>query len=126
MGLKFSDVPNGLGAFPKVPLAGWAQIVAFCGLIENTGCFQGKQDIGIMKDASMTSEKGEPGNYGLGWIGAFNTIKPIPALRQRKLNAELANGRLAMVAILAMFFQNGTIGSTGPELSVRCLRSIAW
>merc|ERR1712061_773406 len=80
------------------------------------GFFQGKQKIGIMVDASMTSEKGEPGNYGLGWIGAFNTIKPVPALRQRKLNAELANGRLAMVAILAMLFQNGTIGSTGPEM----------
>merc|ERR1711963_496078 len=76
MGIKFSDVPNGLGAFSKVPLAGWLQIVAFCGLIENTGFFQGKQEIGIMKDASMTSAKGEPGNYGLGWIGAFNTIKP--------------------------------------------------
>jgi len=116
MGLKFSDVPNGLGAFSKVPLAGWAQIVAFCGFIENTGFFQGKQSIGWMTDASMTSAKGEPGNYGLGWIGAFNTLKPIPVLRQRKLNAELANGRLAMTAIMAMLFQNGTVGSTGPEM----------
>merc|ERR1712137_1038723 len=116
MGIKFSDVPNGLGAFSKVPLFGWLQIVAFCGYVEYTGFFQGKQEIGWGKDASMTSGKGEPGNYGLGWIGAFNTIKPIPALRQRKLNAELANGRLAMVAILAMFFQNGTFGTTGPEM----------
>merc|ERR1712190_490916 len=91
-------------------------IVAFCGYVENTGFFRGKQEIGIMKDASMTNEKGEPGNYGLGWIGSFNTLKPNPALRQRKLNAELANGRLAMVAIMAMLFQNGTIGSTGPEM----------
>merc|ERR1711948_253003 len=49
MGIKFSDVPNGLGAFSKVPLAGWAQIIAFCGYIEYTGFFRGKQDIGIMK-----------------------------------------------------------------------------
>merc|ERR1712039_1018991 len=114
LGIKFSDVPNGLGAFSKVPLAGWLQIVAFCGLIENTGfTFSQRKQIGWMKCASMN---GEPGNFGLGWIGAYNTLKPIPALRQRKLNAELANGRLAMVAILAMFFQTGTFGTTGPEM----------
>jgi hypothetical protein len=114
MDIKFSDVPNGLGAFSKVPLAGWLQIVAFCGLIENTGfTFSQRKQIGWMKCASMS---GEPGNFGLGWIGAYNTLKPIPALRQKKLNAELANGRLAMVAILAMFFQNGTFGTTGPEM----------
>merc|ERR1712060_998134 len=115
-GIKFSDVPNGLGAFSKVPAFGWLQIVAFCGFIENTAFFQGRQKIGFGVDASMTMEKGEPGNYGLGWIGAFNKIKPIPELRQRKLNAELANGRLAMTAIMAMLFQNGTVGSTGPEM----------
>merc|ERR1712050_202499 len=117
MDIRFSDVPNGLGALSKVPILGWAQIVTFCGWLECTGFTLGDaQKIGWMTDASMTSEKGEPGNYGLGWIGAFNSIQPNPALRQRKLNAELANGRLAMTAIMAMLFQNGTIGSTGPEM----------
>ena len=35
MGIKVSDVPNGLAAISKVPSAGWAQIPAygaFCGL----------------------------------------------------------------------------------------------
>merc|ERR1712232_1281035 len=62
-GIKFTDVPNGLGALSKVPLAGWAQIVLFCGI-----------------------------------LGAWNKYTPIPQLRKRKLNAELANGRLAMTA----------------------------
>merc|ERR1719471_1137009 len=31
--------------------------------------------------------------------------------RKTKLNAELANGRLAMVAIIGMFFQDGLTGS---------------
>merc|ERR1712032_1597744 len=70
LGIKFSDVPNGLGAFSKVPLARWLQIVAFCGLIENTGfTFTQRKPIGWMKCASMAG--GDPGNFGLGWIGSY-------------------------------------------------------
>merc|ERR1719511_412582 len=112
--LKFAEVPNGLAAFSKVPFLGWLQILAFCGALEATGWTLRKPaDIGYGRDASMA---GEPGNYGLGFLGAFNSIKSDPATRQRKLNAELANGRLAMVAILGMLFQNGTIGTTGPDM----------
>ena len=32
-------------------------------------------------------------------------------LKKKRLNAELANGRLAMVAIIGMFFQDGLTGS---------------
>ena len=72
MGIKFSDVPKGLVAFSKGRLAGWLQIVAFCGLIENTGfTVTQRKSVGWRKDASMTSEKGEPGNFSPGWIGAF-------------------------------------------------------
>merc|ERR1719205_451794 len=39
-----------------------------------------------------------------------------PERRRRSLNAELANGRLAMFAIMAMLFQNGVTGTTGPEM----------
>merc|ERR1712060_335122 len=37
-GIKFENIPNGLGAISKVPAFGWAQIVAFCGALE-TGFF---------------------------------------------------------------------------------------
>merc|ERR1711881_821920 len=40
-GLKFADVPNGLGALSKLPVLGGAQIIAFCGVIETTGFFSG-------------------------------------------------------------------------------------
>merc|ERR1740122_671012 len=39
-----------------------------------------------------------------------------PEKRKRSLNSELANGRLAMVAIMGMMFQNGWTGTTGPEM----------
>merc|ERR1712186_95211 len=113
-GIKFTDVPNGLGAFSKVPALGWFQIFAFCGALEITGwTFSKGQNIGVGKDASVN---GEPGNYGLGPLGFFNLIKKDPAQRARKLNAELANGRLAMIAIIGLFFQNGVTGTTGPEM----------
>eukprot|EP00411_Alexandrium_monilatum_P026235 CAMPEP_0175333562 /NCGR_PEP_ID=MMETSP0095-20121207/2345_1 /TAXON_ID=311494 /ORGANISM="Alexandrium monilatum, Strain CCMP3105" /LENGTH=309 /DNA_ID=CAMNT_0016630861 /DNA_START=67 /DNA_END=996 /DNA_ORIENTATION=- len=102
LGLKFSDVPNGFGAFSKVPLLGWAQIVIFAGMMEGR----------------FIENETEPGNYGFGNLGACGLLGPVadPAERARKLNAEIANGRLAMFAIIALFFQNGVTGSTGSEL----------
>merc|ERR1712071_337207 len=34
-----------------------------------------------------------------------------PELKTKRLNAEIANGRLAMMAIIGMFFQDGLTGS---------------
>merc|ERR1712073_149857 len=73
-GLKFADVPNGLGALSKVPFTGWVQMIAYAGFTE----FKANYD---------------------------------PETKTRRLNAELANGRLAMMAIIGMFFQNGLTGS---------------
>eukprot|EP00959_Pyramimonas_sp_CCMP1952_P034913 731255-Pyramimonas_sp.AAC.1 len=96
-GIQFSEVPNGLGALSKVPALGWLQIITLAGITE----------VQIYKDPV----KGEPGNYGAGFLG----VKSIgltsngftdPEYRKMKLNAELANGRLAMMAIIGMFFQD--------------------
>merc|ERR1719229_961202 len=94
-GLKFADVPNGLAALSKVPLNGWLQIVLFCGFYEFP---------------TYNSDRA-PGD--LGWKALTSDD---PEKLKGKLNAELANGRLAMVAIMGMLFQNGTVGSTGPEM----------
>merc|ERR1712038_609087 len=72
-GLKFEDIPNGLGAVSKVPAAGWLQIIAYFGFCEFSGGFEEE--------------------------------------KTKKLSAEIANGRLAMVAIIGMFFQDGLTGS---------------
>merc|ERR1712056_156377 len=93
-GVKFADVPNGLAALGKVPALGWVQIIFFAGIVE--GAF------GVTDDY----KNGTPGDYGWKVITSDD-----PAEKQKKLAAELANGRLAMVAIIGMFFQDGLTGS---------------
>merc|ERR1712117_773891 len=113
--LKFEDIPNGLGALSKVPLGGWAQILAYCFFCELEGFDPKEREAGA-----------------LGFKPPFLYTKD-PVLRTRRLNAEIANGRLAMMAIIGMFFQDGLTGSawgdwanyTGSPLRVapeRCSR----
>ena len=93
-------------------MLGGAQIIAFAGLIETTGFFQatsttdgrGPREGGFsMKDST---ESAEPGNYGVGFPNFLGKVED-PEARKSKLAAELANGRLAMMAIIGMFFQAG-------------------
>merc|ERR1719265_721522 len=100
-GVGFAEIPNGLGAVSKVPALGWCQIFALVGFTE----------LAIYNEI----KEGEPGNYGAGFLG-LNTfgLKAFiadPEVRKKKLNAEIANGRLAMMAIIGMFFQDGLTGS---------------
>merc|ERR1719352_529362 len=97
-GLAFADIPNGLKAAYAIPFAGWIQIVGFVGYLEISNL--GKEPSGI------------PGDYGAGSLGIPGGAKiEDPELKAKKLNAEIANGRLAMVAIIGMFFQDGLTGS---------------
>jgi len=112
LGLKFTDVPNGLGALSKIPLEGLLQIGLFAGHYEG---FFWRQAAGR-----------EPGDFeGYGFLGIgknfiFNFDSPTldPASRTKKLSAELANGRLAMVAIIGMFYQDGLTGSAWGDWSL--------
>merc|ERR1740121_1823574 len=92
MKLQFADIPNGLGALSKVPGVGWAQIFAYCAYCE------------LSQD--QTAGAGADQNFGFKAITSSD-----PATLSRKLNAEIANGRLAMMAIIGMFFQDGLTGS---------------
>ena len=89
----------------RVEALGWYQILWFIGLIEGSGFFSGKYGLGFMKDATMS---GTPGDYGVGFPTFLGKVSD-PAVKKSKLNAELANGRLAMMAIIGMFFQDGVV-----------------
>merc|ERR1711988_642094 len=99
-GLKFADVPNGLAAISKVPTLGWAQIAAYFGFCEFSGGFE-------------DYKSGTPGDYGWKVLTSAD-----PAEKTKKLAAEIANGRLAMVAIIGMFFQDGLTGSAWGDWSL--------
>merc|ERR1712223_467677 len=92
-GVKFADVPTGLAAISKVPALGWAQIVAYCGFCE-------------LSAGSDDWKTGTPGDFGFKVLTSED-----PEEKTKKLSAEIANGRLAMVAIIGMFFQDGLTGS---------------
>eukprot|EP00434_Breviolum_minutum_P004215 symbB.v1.2.003714.t1/scaffold209.1/size267950/12 len=92
-GLKFADVPNGLAAISKVPAGGWAQIAAYMAFCE------------VSQDQSPGTAA-FAGDFGWKLITSDD-----PEVKKTKLNAELANGRLAMMAIIGMFFQDGLTGS---------------
>merc|ERR1712147_276632 len=99
-GLKFEDIPNGLGAVSKVPAAGWLQIIAYFGFCEFSGGFE-------------DYKTGTPGDYGFKVLTSDD-----PEEKTKKLSAEIANGRLAMVAIIGMFFQDGLTGSAWGDWSL--------
>merc|ERR1712078_16032 len=56
---------------------------------------------------------GTPGDYGFKVLTSAD-----PAEKTKKLAAEIANGRLAMVAIIGMFFQDGLTGSAWGDWSL--------
>jgi len=82
--------PPAFSMFLQVPLAGWIQILGYCAYCE----------IGAGYDADIN--KRTPGD--MGWNPPIFSGNA-PETKTRRLNAELANGRLAMMAIIGMFFQ---------------------
>jgi len=104
LGLKFTDVPEGLAALSKVPTSGIAQIIAFGGYLELFYWYEEpNRPAGDFRNAGSLGVPGGPPAY---------------KDKERKLAAELANGRLAMMAIIGMFFQDGLTGSAWGDWSL--------
>ena len=121
--LKFADIPNDLATISKMPAAHLGQILAY-------GCFFRE----LSPDQSART-KTAAGDFGFKVLTFCD-----PAEKIKMLSTELSNGRLAMMTIIDMFFQDGLTGSAWEdwalftasplcafvnELDVSCVASIA-
>merc|ERR1712157_681565 len=105
-GVQFTDIPSGLAALSKVPGYGWVQIIGFIGTIEIYN-LQGTSKV-YAGDYEGYGAFGLPGGKGIA----------DKERKEKSLLAEINNGRLAMVAIIGMFFQDGLTGSAWGDWSL--------
>merc|ERR1719356_995041 len=105
--IKFADIPLGVKGFLKIPSGGLIQIILLGALIEFGLGGGGPSARGIEEWKS-----GPAGDYGRGFLGLFGPVMD-PERRKRSLNSEIANGRLAMMAMVGIVIQEGVAGGTG-------------
>merc|ERR1719378_793438 len=98
-GLAFEDIPTGLAALSKIPGLGIVQIIGFVGCVE----------IYNLQSEGKTYA-GDFSGYGAFGLPGGGSIAD-KEKKEKSLLAEINNGRLAMVAIIGMFFQDGLTGS---------------
>jgi len=96
--LKFSDIDTGVGGLFQVPPAGLLQIILVCGLVELAWWPASKLD----------------GDYGVR-LGTLNDWEAQPAKEVRQKNAELNNGRAAMMAIFGTLVHEVVTGQSLAE-----------
>jgi light-harvesting complex I chlorophyll a/b binding protein 1 len=109
-GVKFEDLPNGIGAWAAMPDAGKFQVVF--GILLMEGVTWPYYDGGgpLWAPGRKVKEGKEPGDVaGDVWVRYTD-----PEVRANKLNIELNNGRAAMLGITGMLMHDHITGSWIP------------
>jgi len=97
-GIKFSDIDSGIGGLFQVPAEGLAQILVVSALIE----------------LAWWPARQLDGDYGVR-LGNINNWDEDPKKEIRQKNAELNNGRAAMMGILGVIVQEVVFGQNLAE-----------
>jgi len=97
-GVKFSDIDTGIGGLFQVPREGQLQILLVCALVELAWWPASKLD----------------GDYGIR-LGKLNDWERQPAKEIRQKNAELNNGRAAMMGIAGTIWHEVITGQNLAE-----------
>jgi len=107
--IKFADMPAGtIASWEAMPPLGWAQIIAFIGLLDSRAIQSGLPD-------DLTEKLfGQDPNRAPGDVasreGAFKRYAD-PKIRDFKLNVERNNGRAAMFGIIGMIIHEALTGN---------------
>jgi len=101
--VKFSSLPNGIGAWNAMPALGKAQVLLFIGLMEIATWKY------VERDGSVPEGKA-PGDVA----GDFWVRYDDEDVKNTKLNIEINNGRAAMMGSLGMLMHDHLLGTWVP------------
>merc|ERR1719251_92922 len=99
MGIRFSDIPNGMAGLTSIPLAGLTQIVFACGVVE----------------LAIWPARNYSGDYGTGYGRPFVPNFLEGEELKSKLDMEINQGRAAMLGIFGAMVGEAITGQTLAE-----------
>jgi len=99
LGIRFSDIPNGMAGLGAIPTAGLSQIVFACGVVE----------------LALWPANNYSGDYGMGYGRPFVPNFLEGEELKRKLDMEINQGRAAMLGIFGAMVGEAVTGQTMAE-----------
>jgi len=99
LGIRFSDIPNGMAGLGAIPTAGLSQLVFACGVVE----------LAIWPASNYSGDYGT--GYGRPFVPNFLEGEEL----KRKLDMEINQGRAAMLGIFGAMVGEAVTGQTLAE-----------